>query len=510
MNTAGLLILIVVLCALCLGVFMRTNYLHKKLAQAMQEKSEIEKKLHLLERIVEQSGSSIVITGTNAEIQFVNSSFTRITGYTQQEALGKNPNLLQSGETPKETYQDLWSKLARGENWSGEFINRRKDGNLYWSVGSIAPVRNNNGQIENYVAVEDDITRLKLAENVVKQFSERLATLNEVGWELSRSKDFDEMCRLVVELGREKLGFDRLGLWFVDLRDSNYMVGSFGVDEQGNIRDERHQRIDSFPNPVHEMLLNNKEKVFYAVEGEIYDDQVHKVGQGEKAAVGLWDGSQMIGVLSTDNFLHRAHIDENQREILLLFGQTIGHLSNLKRAQAELERLASTDPLTGIANRRFFYELARPEFNKAKRYKRPFSVIILDIDYFKSINDTYGHAVGDQALIHIARLIHSVCRSVDVAARYGGEEFVLMLPETNLANALKIAERLRKLIAESPLTVNEKNIHFTSSFGAADNSMNNSMLTFDDMLSSADRALYQAKQAGRNCVLSEQLGETIS
>lgn len=173
--------------------------------------------------------------------------------------------------------------------------------------------------------------------------------------------------------------------------------------------------------------------------------------------------------------------------------------AELSEQAARLEELAVTDPLTQIYNRRYFFDLAEKEFERAARHKRPLAVMIMDADHFKKINDTYGHAVGDQALLHLTSLCKENIRLGDVLARYGGEEFVLLLPETNLNQALHLAERLRSVVEQSPLVYEGVTIPLTLSLGlnAQPGGAGPSLLEF---MHQADLALYRAKNGGRNQV----------
>ena len=193
--------------------------------------------------------------------------------------------------------------------------------------------------------------------------------------------------------------------------------------------------------------------------------------------------------------------EELERRVLERTTALTQEITERRRAQDELQRLASTDPLTGLFNRRYFYEIADKEFAKSVRYQRPLSVIILDLDLFKETNDTYGHVVGDQALVHIGNLLRIKERETDTVARYGGEEFVMLLPETNRANAMMVAERLRKLVEDSPIQIDSYTIRLTASFGVSGKYDDQKAETFDNLISQADRALYEAKRGGRNRVV---------
>ena len=172
--------------------------------------------------------------------------------------------------------------------------------------------------------------------------------------------------------------------------------------------------------------------------------------------------------------------------------------AELKAAKDEAEALARTDVLTGLSNRRAFFEMAERAFKQAKRFQTPLSVIMIDIDHFKYINDNYGHATGDKVLQTFAGLLKKSVRGIDVLGRIGGEEFALLLPETTLSGAQELAERLCNDTAELMVTAGKHTIQFTSSIGIADCRDENE--TLDNLLLNADHALYAAKSQGRNRV----------
>jgi diguanylate cyclase (GGDEF)-like protein len=170
---------------------------------------------------------------------------------------------------------------------------------------------------------------------------------------------------------------------------------------------------------------------------------------------------------------------------------------NFERASAGLELLATMDGLTCVFNRRHFDTLARVEWGRFQRYGRPLSLLILDVDKFKSINDQFGHDAGDLVLKAIADDCSSMRRDTDIVARFGGEEFVLLLPETNESAAGLVAERLRKQIEDHPDALG-LGTQISVSIGVAGATLG--MLSFDVLLKRADEALYEAKRLGRNRV----------
>ena len=173
---------------------------------------------------------------------------------------------------------------------------------------------------------------------------------------------------------------------------------------------------------------------------------------------------------------------------------------DLQKAKEKAEYLARTDALTELHNRRSFYEKGEEEVARSKRYNRPLSLMLLDIDYFKKINDTYGHAFGDEALKEIARTIRQEVRGIDVAGRVGGEEFAIFLPETEMEQAIFMAERLRKQVSRCVVHYKDREITFTTSVGVA--KFDEEGDTFSDAIAKSDAALYSAKKGGRNKVVA--------
>ncbi len=227
----------------------------------------------------------------------------------------------------------------------------------------------------------------------------------------------------------------------------------------------------------------------FASEG----DQVHWAiaGFATLYLAVLIRGGGVVG----DAFLDalRQRFDKERVIQELLVQQSIAN-----EARSEAELLARTDLLTGLNNRRAFYEIATPVWSSGLRNNRNVSAILLDIDHFKVLNDNYGHALGDKVLQSVASILAVSARGGDVVARWGGEEFILLLPETNLQAAKALAERLRVLISEMRVECGQTPLAITASFGVVQRT--ESCLTIDELTSRADRCLYQAKSEGRNRV----------
>ncbi|MCK5912666.1 MAG: GGDEF domain-containing protein, partial [Desulfuromusa sp.] len=139
----------------------------------------------------------------------------------------------------------------------------------------------------------------------------------------------------------------------------------------------------------------------------------------------------------------------------------IGEVAELRQKLEELSTLVRTDTLTGIANYRYFLQALEQEIERTRRSGQPTSLIMLDIDFFKKVNDRWGHEVGNQALVHLSRLLQKIVRKLDIPCRYGGEEFAIILPDTNLAACLPVAERIRQEIHMSPLDISGQPLFLT-------------------------------------------------
>ncbi|QKO22221.1 sensor domain-containing diguanylate cyclase [Rhodoferax sp. BAB1] len=169
-----------------------------------------------------------------------------------------------------------------------------------------------------------------------------------------------------------------------------------------------------------------------------------------------------------------------------------------KKHEAALIQLARHDPLTGTANRRYFFERAEQEFMRSRRYQAPLSIALIDVDHFKHINDQYGHATGDEVLKLLSEKITALLRESDLLARIGGEEFAILMPSTGLAGAALMAERLRMTIAEEASPVAGLMLHLRFSAGVTQLKAQDQSI--EDCLRRADEAMYKAKQAGRDRV----------
>jgi len=216
------------------------------------------------------------------------------------------------------------------------------------------------------------------------------------------------------------------------------------------------------------------------------------------AACQLWLG----GSLHLDSLLSLAFLGGFAAQLapVLLVAYIVTMFSaDIRYGMNHARLLSETDELTGLLNMRGYAIVASRLFGQATRYNRPASLLMIDADGFKSVNDTHGHQVGDQVLRRIARIIQTELRTTDVLARYGGDEFIALLPETPTKEALEVAERIRVAVAESPLVTDGSRVISSVSIGAA--GFPDDGASLDAIVARADRAMYQAKNSGRDKAL---------
>jgi diguanylate cyclase (GGDEF)-like protein len=210
-------------------------------------------------------------------------------------------------------------------------------------------------------------------------------------------------------------------------------------------------------------------------------------------AVPLTVNGKIIGVMEAINKVYDGVFNKIDLEIFLyLAGQAAIAIEN-----ARLYELAVTDGLTGLFIHRFFYNRLEEEIKRALRYKNDLALVMLDIDFFKKLNDTYGHQAGDEVLLKTADCIRENCRLSDIPCRYGGEEFCIILPDTDIKGALIFAEKLRNKIADLKINYLDNILKYTVSLGVV-SFCNNNPSDKQEFVAMADKALYQSKNTGRN------------
>lgn len=429
------------------------------LARAKQTLREAEAQLRRFSTAVEQSPACIVVTDLNANIQYVNPQFVQLTGYSREEAIGKNPRILKTDRTSPETYMQLWAALTSGKTWYGEFCNKKKNGELYWESAAIAPIKDDKGDVTGYVAVKEDITEHKRVEEELRFRSIVLATQQETS--------LDGI--LVVDAEARMISHNRR---FVEMWGIPDEIMASGSDERAlQFVLEKIADADAFLKSVRHLYEHRNKTNSYIIE--LKDGRVF-----ERYSAPMFDAEHKY------------------------YGRVwyFRDITEAARYRKLLERLSATDGLTGIANRRNFDDTLAREWRRAIRDGSIISLLMCDIDFFKLYNDHYGHLAGDDCLRRIAAALASCARRpADLAARYGGEEFVCLLPATDAPGAMQIAESLRRSVEQLDIPHERSSVapHVTISVGVATIAPQRGQLP-SELVRRADERLYEAKKNGRN------------
>jgi diguanylate cyclase (GGDEF)-like protein len=213
------------------------------------------------------------------------------------------------------------------------------------------------------------------------------------------------------------------------------------------------------------------------------------------AIVPLICQDRVVGVLNLADKVHSDYFNDQDIALIELFAQLLGaSIGNIKLFE-KLQHQATTDGLTGLVNHRAFYDILERELWRSRRYGGHISLIMVDVDNLKLINDTYGHRAGDKVIQEISRRIRQCIRQIDIAARYGGDEFAVVLPNTSLSDAVVVTERMVEAVARSPISWRKQQIQLSISVGLGQYDVDTNP---EDITSRSDQALYAAKQAGKN------------
>lgn len=408
-----------------------------------------------LSRAVEQSPVSIIITDPGGCIEYVNPKFEQLTGYSSSEAIGQNPRMLGSGEMPAEASRVMWETIASGKTWQGEFHNRRKDGTLFWEHASISPVFDEQGVLIHFVAVKEDITERKAAEQ---------------------------------ELRIAAIAFEtQEGMLITDARGEILRVNRAFTRITGYSTEEA---VGQTPR-----LLNSgrHDAAFYAAmwAGIMRDG----AWQGE-----VWNRRKSGELYPEWLTITAVKADD---ETITHFVSTLTDITLRKAAADEIQQLAFYDSLTRLPNRRLLLDRLQQALAASNRSKRQGALLFIDLDNFKTLNDTLGHNKGDLLLQQVALRLAGCVREGDTVARLGGDEFVVML-EGLSANHLEAAAQAEIVGVKILAALNEPywlachEHSSTPSIGVT--LFNGHQSDIDELLKQADLAMYQVKAAGRNAL----------
>ena len=328
----------------------------------------------------------------------------------------------------------------------------------------------------------------------------RADTLSEAIHALARSLELDEVLQNLLDFLSRLVPYETAIIMLMDVNNKLEVRATKGYENEDETSELVGTRFPLSAFPQLQLLATTQEAIL------VHDTKFHS-GWANYAGmenVRGWIGVPLVvsnstlGIFSAHTSMPGGFQEEHLRTGKALAAQAAFAVQNAQLF-TQVQRLALTDPLTGINNRRHFFELALAEFERARRYGRPLSALMLDLDNFKDNNDKYGHLVGDEILREVAARCAQNLREADILGRYGGEEFVCLLPETDVEDARNVAERVRRRVADVPIITRAGSIPVTVSIGASElNRSNNDVLS---LIEQADAALYESKQGGRNQVV---------
>lgn len=423
--------------------------LGKAFDSMMQAHAQKTMKTRLLTQAVEQSAASVIITDRTGAIEYVNAAFTAITGYSREEVDGRNTSMLSAGQTSPKVYADLWKTINAGHPWRGEMLNRRKNGELYWDSVIINPVLGDDGVIRHFVAVQEDVTERKRAEQTLLLNAHILNNISE---------------GVAVTDAEQKFCF---------VNPAFTAITGYGPEEV----------IGKNPRLLSSGLM---EKTFY---GKMW---------GRIVETGRWQGEIIDRRKSGESYPEWLSISalKDEQGKISHYISVFADISERKAVEQRMTHMAQHDFLTGLPNRMLLLDRMAQAFTHARRVGRKAAVMFLDLDRFKSINDMLGHVVGDKLLQEVASRISRTSRSGDTVCRLGGDEFVVMLTDIERTDDVSgIADKLLESVAGTCL-IEGHEVEITTSIGISifpDDGDDGS-----ELLQHADAAMYHAKQSGRN------------
>lgn len=419
-------------------------------AKARRERRITEQAMRRLSQVVEQAADSVFITDPQGRIQYVNPAFERLTGFTAEEAVGTSPSLIKSGLHDETFFRNLWNTILAGDVFQKTLVNRRKDGILFYEEKTIAPLFDDAKKISSFVSTGRDVTDRVRSEEKRAQLLEIL----EATTDFVAIMDDDGRLRYLNRAGRAMLGLT-----------GDEEIGARYIFECHP--DWASQRIlaEAFPTARREGVWHG-ESVMNGMGGrEISVSQVILAHNGSNDAAGFFS------VIARD-------------------------ISERKYFELELKHQATHDALTGLPNRLLLEEHLSNELVRTHRDHHLAAVLLLDIDNFKRINDSLGHAAGDTMLRYVAQRLRGCVRPNDIVARYGNDEFTILIGDLhNSDNILAILYKVREAF-EAAMRIAGQDIYAAFSIGVSVYPHDGS--NSETLLKNADVAMYRAKENGRN------------
>ena len=449
------------------------------------------------EGIVQNVAEGIAVEDAAGYFTFVNPAKAAMLGYTPEELVGQHWTVIVPPDQ-QPIVQAADERRARGETDQYELELVRKDGARLPVLVSGSP-RFEGSRFAGSLVVFTDITKRKRAEEDLRRRGRALALLNRVGQELSATLDLQQVFERLLPAVTEIISAEGAAVWLWDREQAGWLVCQ-AVFHPGVKRSCTDLRLYPGQGVTGWVAQHGESTVVTPADPRFLPVIEEHTGfcMTSMIAVPLRVRGATIGVLEVVNKL-RGDFDKDDLALIETLTASAAIAIDNARLFEEVQRLAVTDELTGVYNRRYFEQQLRSEFQRARRYARPLALLMLDLDYFKPVNDCYGHMAGDAVLAAFAALVRANVRETDVVTRYGGDEFAVILPETDLAGALSVAEKVLRMVAAHPITY-EECVHRITVSGGAVALPDLNPADRKELVRLADQALYRAKQQGRNRV----------
>lgn len=402
-------------------------------------------------RMALDESSIVAITDAQGVITYVNDKFLQISKYSREELIGNTHRVVNSGYHPRSFFAQMWETISSGQVWKGEIKNRAKDGSTYWVSTTIVPFLDNKKKPYQYVSIRTDITTRI---NIEKALQEAL--------ENDFQQTIKHLANLIFILQKNEHGTFTF----------NMAEGKMAEQFQFTTEQVKGKTIqDLFPRDIAETF-------------EHYANEAY-AGQHTTFEMVIW---------GTDLLVHLSPIMSGN-EVKEIVGTTMD-ITKRKQAEKKIKYMAYHDLLTGLPNRMQFLEKLEDRIQQAEKNNDVFSVMFLDLDRFKIINDTLGHSVGDELLSSVGhRLLNSV-GTEDMVARFGGDEFAVLLNDRDAKDAAKCAERILQQLGQNFAMESGVEVYISPSIGI---SLFPKDGTQPEMLiMHADTAMYHAKALGKN------------
>jgi len=507
------IIILTILLLLSMAIFL--NILSRKNKKIQSTSEEIQRQSIALEESSNSLKSAQKIAQLGIwECDFINNSCSwsdemfRILG-EKPKSIKVDYQLLLSyvHDEDKDTFQEKLDE-ALHEGKSYDFEHRivqknetikhvRQTGRVYSDEHSIA---------RRIIGTILDITSMKELQALKIERYERVERYQDalLKWSKKTHESIIDALQSATEISANTLNVNRVSIWLFNETHTAILCQDLYVHEIGhNNIGELEQK--TFPNYFRAMLTGKVMDITDArkdersnefTSGYLIPNNIYSM-----LDVPIMYEGDIVGVVCHEQTQHLREWQYYELEFALAIANKVSlslEIEKRKNIEHELEHRATHDGLTGLLNRVEMEKVFSREIDRAKRYKHEFTIFMVDIDYFKSINDTYGHSFGDTVLKLFAKNITEVMRKTDICSRFGGEEFTVILPETESSTALQHAERLRKSIEEFVFQENDVTLSLTCSIGIASYPTNGD--NFQDLLIKSDTALYKAKETGRNKV----------